>query len=116
MHRKLITILILIALILILTGCTAYTPAQKRAFLIYTGATAADLITTRQGLQQDCREMNPFLDDRPSDLELISFKAITTGILFGLGEIWPDHREQIWTWAALIQGGASINNVIQANR
>ena len=108
------TILILITTVLIATGCgTPYTPAQKRAFALYTAATAADLITTRQGLQQGCREMNPFLNDRPSDTELVGLKAITTGILYLMGEAWPDRREQIWYTASILTGGAAIWNTTQ---
>jgi len=108
------TILILITTVLIATGCgTPYTPAQQRAFALYTAATAADLITTRQGLQQGCREMNPFLGDYPSDRELIAFKGIMTGVLWGLGEIFPASREQIWSWAAIVSGGAAIWNTTQ---
>ena len=105
------TILILITTVLIATGCgTPYTQAEKRAFALYTAGTVADLITTRQGLQQGCREMNFFLDDYPSDRELIAFKGIMTGILWGIGEIFPERREQIWSWAAIVSGGAAIWN------
>ena len=108
------TILILITTVLIATGCgTPYTPAQKRAFALYTAGTIADLITTRQGLQQGCREVNPFLDDYPSDRELISFKAAMTGVLWGFGEIFPERREQIWSWAGIMSGGAAIWNTTQ---
>ena len=108
------TILILITTVLIATGCgTPYTPAQKRAFALYTAATAADLITTRQALQQDCRELNPALPEYPSDRDLITFKAITTGILYLMGEAWPDRREQIWYTASILTGGAAIWNTTQ---
>ena len=103
----------IVLLLITISGCVPYSKADKIAFGVYCGTAAADLITTRQGLQSECVELNPFLDDRPSDMELISFKTGMTGVLWSLGELFPERREQIWYLAALTQGGGAIWNISQ---
>ena len=100
----------IVSLLITISGCVPYSKADKIAFGVYCGTAAADLITTRQALQDGCYETNFFLNDYPSDMELISFKVGMTGVLWCIGEIFPDRREQVWYLASIAQGAASVWN------
>jgi hypothetical protein len=101
---------LIIALIL-LTGCgPSMTTRQKAMFGLMVGAQWADYETSRRMHFEDessgFYEQNPLLDDHPSRDELILFKVGTIGLLWGLGEMWPEHREFFYG-VGIVSGGSA---------
>ena len=92
MKRALIFILALVA------GCSQpMTPREQMLFGGMIAAQAADGWTTARYVAIGGTEANPMMDDRPSDGEIALFKAGFVGVLWLLGEIDPEHREQYYT-------------------
>lgn len=101
--------------VLLLTGC-GMTPREQVLFGGMVGAQFADYYTTTRYLEIGGTEANPILGERPSDGNVALFKVGVTGILYGLGELWPEHREAFY-WLGIISGsGAAGWNHYQYER
>lgn len=75
-------------------------------------AQAADYESTRKGLSRGMTELNPILGERPDQGNIALFKLGSVGMLYGLGELFPDHREFIYSLGIITGGAAAVNNEI----
>jgi hypothetical protein len=50
------------------------------------------------------------MDDHPSNEEVLFFKIGVTGLLWGLGEVWPEHREFFYIVGIGSGVGVSLSN------
>lgn len=100
----------LIALLLI-AGCSRpMTMREKVLFGAMIAGQAADYETTRRGVSAGMRELNPILADRPDQGNILLFKAGVVGVLWGMGEIWPDSREWLYGIGTVSGGAAAWHN------
>jgi hypothetical protein len=79
------------------------------------GAQVADAYTTIEATEVDSRgghfhELNPILGEHPDAGNVIIFKAAAAGALYGLGELFPDGREGLYTIGIVSGGGAAAWN------
>jgi hypothetical protein len=86
------------------------TGREKVLFGLMIGASACDAYTTIEAVEVDSRgghfhELNPILGRHPDSGNVILFKGVVVGILYGLGEIWPEHREGFYSFG-IVSGGA----------
>lgn len=102
----------ILLIVCICAGCSEapYTGSQKLAMGAYIAAAAADMVTTREMLQRGYEERNPILGRDPTDQTLILSNILAFGLLYGAGELLPEHRETIWWSAAGVRGGLAIHN------
>jgi len=101
----------IVCLCLICAGCgPPMSDRDKVLFGTMLAAQWADYETTRRCISVGGHELNPLLPDRPSNDELAVFKVGVSLVWWGLGELYPDDREAIFTFAALTAGGAAIWN------
>ena len=95
----------------LVAGCgPAMTPKEKLLFGTMCAAQWADYETTRKCISAGAIELNPFMSDRPDKQEVALFKLGVTGLIWGLGEIWPDKREGFYTVGIITAGGAAVWN------
>jgi len=102
--------LTLTTVILLLVGCSPLTPKEQILFGTMLAAHAADYETTRRGVSQGMVELNPILGSRPDQGNIALFKLGAVGVIYGLGELFPEHREFIYTLGIFTGGAAVINN------
>jgi hypothetical protein len=76
----------------LLCGCH-YTPRERKQFGMFVAASLADAYTTDRNISAGAEELNPIMDDRPSRDEIILFKGAAIGLVYLLGEIFPEQRE-----------------------
>ena len=97
---------------LLIVGCSGvpYTSSEKAALGFYIASSFADFRTTELALERGARECNPFLDDHPSDFELITHQVCSLGFIYLLGEIWPDKRVLFYTIFGTGHTVAAIHN------
>lgn len=98
---------------IVLIFCAGCTPMTRREQILFTGmvlAQAADYETTRRYIAAGGTETNPLTGDRPSRDTIALFKIGFVGVLYGLGEIWPEHREGFYSLGIVSGGGAAIWN------
>ena len=82
------------------------TPREQWLFGGLIAAQTADGWTTDRYVSMGGTELNPMLGERP-DTEAIAFLKIGTVLtLWGLGELWPEHREAFFT-VGIISGGVA---------
>ena len=101
MKRTLILVLALCA------GCGP--PMTKREQLLFGGmiaAQAADGWTTDTYIGMGGTELNPMLGERPDTEAIALLKVGTVLTLWGMGEVWPEHREAFFT-LGIISGGVA---------
>lgn len=111
MNKILLHLVAVVFAITTFSGCARpYTAGEKRAMTAFVGSAVADAYTTRRSLQAGFVERNPFLDDHPSDRELIGLKVAGFALFWGLGEIFPDRRETFWWVGAGSQTAAATYN------
>ena len=104
------TIAITVTLILFTSGCSPLTKREQVLFGLMAGVHLADYETTRQCLSRGGVERNPILGNRPNRESLVLFKLGSVAVLWGLGELFPDHRETVYTLGAVAGGGAAMYN------
>ena len=102
----------ILILIISLAGCSGvpYTSGEKAALGFYITSSFADFRTTELALDRGARECNPFLDDHPSDFELITHQVCSLGLVYLLGEICPEHRIFFYTTFGVAHTVAAIHN------
>ena len=107
--RYLIGVLLLVSLT---GGCSgiSYTSKEKAALGFYIASSFADFRTTELALDRGARECNPLLDDHPSDFELVTHQVCSLGLVYLLGEIWPEHRMFFYTTFGAGHTIAAIHN------
>lgn len=71
---------------LFLAGCSAWQPAEQRAFAFAATCHAVDLMQTDWALENGFKEANPILGENPSDNELMAFKAAALGVTWWVAE------------------------------
>jgi hypothetical protein len=94
---------------------------EKWLFGVMLAANAADAYTTIEATEVDSRgghfhEMNPILGKHPDSGNVILFKALVIVFCWGLGELWPEHREGIYLIGTLPSGIAATSNWIKNER
>lgn len=97
--------LTLILILAFLSGCGG--PMARREQWLFGGmiaAQAADGWTTDRYIGIGGTELNPMLGERPDTEAIALLKIGTVVTLWGLGEIWPDHRESFFT-LGIVSGG-----------
>lgn len=82
----------LIALVVLLAGCSTWQPPEQRAFAVAVVCQTVDLMQTDWALENGYYEANPILGAEPTDNELIAFKAAALGATWAVGEFNPAHR------------------------
>jgi hypothetical protein len=105
MKKSWITLLLLMTLVL--SGCSHWSTKEKILFVGAASANAADYYTTTRYLDIGGTEANPLLGKRPNHGEVLTFKAISLGVCFLAGELFPEDRENIFFWNMLLSGGAA---------
>ena len=105
-------------LIISLSGCASkpFTAREKLLLGAMVAAQAADAHTTQRYIELGGTELNPILGKRPDAGNIWMFKGIIAGGLYGLGELFPDHREGIYTIGIVCGGGAAVWNTYQYER
>ena len=97
-------------MILLLALCGGCGPAMTtREQILFGGmiaAQTADYETTRRYVSAGGTEGNPLMGDRPDADTIALFKAGFVGLLWCLGEVWPEHRKALY-WVGIISGGAA---------
>lgn len=103
---------LLIALLLTLSGCggVPYSSGDTAALVLYVGGAYADFRTTEMVLNEGGRESNPLIGENPSDGEIALLQLGGLGIAYTLGEIWPEHRKEIYIIGSFLHFGAAIHN------
>jgi hypothetical protein len=117
MYKNAVKLLILLVLFaLICGGCGE--PMSRREQVMFgamVAANFADAYTTIEATEVDSRgghfhEVNPILGQHPDAGNVILFKAGVVGVLWGLGEIWPEKREGLYTIGIVTGGPAAVWN------
>ncbi len=88
-------------------GCNR--PMTRTEQVLFGGmiaAQAADGWTTDRYIGIGGTELNPMLGERPDTEAIALLKVGTVLTLWGLGEIWPDHREAFFT-VGIVSGGVA---------
>ena len=102
--------LILITVVL-LAGCgPAMTSREKLLFGSMCAAQWADYETTRRCISAGASEMNPLVSDHPSDDSIAMLKIGTVLVYWSFGQVWPEHRESIFTVGTITAGGGALWN------
>ena len=96
--------------ILFVSGCSPLTKREQVLFGLMVGAHLADYETTRQCLSRGGVERNPILGEQPNRESLVLFKLGSVAVLWGLGELFPDHRETVYTLGAVAGSGVAVYN------
>ena len=105
MKKTLIIILILCA------GCgPPMTRREKYLGLAMIAAQAADGWTTDRYIGIGGTELNPLLSERPDTESIALLKIGTVLTLWGLGEVWPEHRETFFAVGTVAGGAAALGN------
>ena len=101
----------IIPLLLILSGCASWTPAEKRWLGASWLATGADIYYTERALDNPGNhELNPFLGDHPSDTKLITY-VITSQIgVTILAHFMPEWRKWLLGGKTVLNTGCAIHN------
>ena len=102
----------ILILIVSLAGCSGvpYTSGEKAALGFYIASSFADFRTTELALDRRAKECNPFLNDHPGDFELITHQVCSLGLVYLLGEIWPEYRILFYTTTGTAHTIAAIHN------
>jgi len=87
-----------------------YTKADKIAIGGLIVATAADVGTTIDGLNNGARETNPIFGEDPSSVSLILVSAAVTGALIYLSHWWASKERQMLWVLTLFHGFAAGHN------
>lgn len=87
-------------------GCSELSSREKVLLAAMLGSQTADCVTTTRYIDIGGTETNPILDDRPHRDQVILFKGGVAALLYGLGEIFPDHREDFY-WIGIVSGGGA---------
>lgn len=97
-------------LILILALCAGCgPPLTHREQLLLGGmitAQAADGWTTDRYIGIGGTELHPAVGDRPDTESIALLKVGTVLVLYGMGEIWPEHRDAFYT-TGIVTGGVN---------
>ena len=104
----------LIISLIILTGCAhspqPWTKAEKVLLVASCLATVADTYTTMEMRDNGYEEMNPMMDEHPSDGEVIVVLGIGQIAAILLAHYWPAFR----TWGlgakTIFNGGLAVHN------
>lgn len=97
--------LALLFLAIAASGCN-HSQQDNILFAAMVAAQAADGYTTTRCLGIGGRELNPVLDDHPNDEGVLLFKAGVVGVLYGLGQLCPEHRQGFYT-TGIISGSVA---------
>lgn len=79
---------------------------EQIAFGAMIGGQIADYESTRKYISIGGTEANPLLGERPDNDSIALLKIGTVLTLWGLGEIWPEHRVPIYSLGAVSGFGA----------
>ncbi len=93
--KKLISAVVLV--VMFATGCEPMTRRQQLLFGGMVAAQAADGWTTNSYIRIGGTELNPLIGERPDTESIALLKIGTVLTLWGLGEVWPEHREGLFT-------------------
>ncbi len=91
--------------IMTLSGCAR--PMTRTEQVLFGGmiaAQAADGWATDRYIGIGGTELNPMLGERPDTEAIALLKVGTVLTLWGMGEVWPDHREAFFT-VGIVSGG-----------
>jgi len=108
--------LMLGAAILQVIGCSTlhryeWTKQDKIAAGVMLAGRAADMISTHYALEHGAREVNPFLGEHPSDLELAAWGVGTAAIMLVLADFVPPKLRQILLYGAgALSGAVAVHN------
>jgi len=76
----------------------------------------SDFATTEWGLDHGYVEANPLVGEHPTDTQIALFKLGSIGVFWGLGELFPDKREEIFKLGAIVGFGAAGYNLVVENK
>jgi len=102
-------IYIIISLIF-LTSCASWSRADKAFLIASWTATTADIITTRNVLQDGGYETNNMMSDYPDDKELITYLVSCQLIVTILAHFLPKYRKAILGVKTVLNTRAAIHN------
>lgn len=89
---------ILLSMLALCAGCQPpMTSSEQWLFAGMIAAQAADGWTTDRYISIGGTELNPMLGEKPDTEAIAILKIGTVLTLWGLGELWPDHRKAIFT-------------------
>lgn len=103
-------------LILLVAGCSPMTHREKWLLGGMVAAQAADAYTTNRGIDMGGNELNPILGDQPDSGNVWLFKGGVIAVIYALGEIWPEHREGLYTVGLVVGGGCAASNLYHIER
>lgn len=101
---------------MVCSSCSSWTKSEQQAFRWMVSGQAFDGLTTEYALDMGFEELNPILDDCPSDVEVCLFKAGSCLLLIGLGEIFPESREDFFKLGAVsgfVCGGINTYQILE---
>ena len=106
--------LIYIVLLLLFTGCSTYTPRDKKWATACFIAQATDYASTRYALgNEDLKEVNPLFSNAD---DVLLGKIVFSAIIYGAGEIYPKERTFFYKVGTFFGLAATTWNVYQINQ
>lgn len=102
-----VIVILILTFMVVCQGCGGpMTPREQWLFGGMIASQAADGWTTDTYISMGGTELNPMLGNRPDTEAIALLKIGTVLTLWGLGEVWPEHREAIFT-VGIISGGVA---------
>ena len=109
-------VLTIIICLISLTACATprpWTKGEKAMLWASCGATALDVITTLDGLDNDCSEANMAIGKDPSNATVILFSTAIQACFVVVAHYFPDFRLWGLGGKTIASGGAALWNSTQ---